>query len=111
MTPEFERGWNAAIEAAASHLLRALESGRVISAEIRAMSRPSVLTGDGWQPIETAPLDTPLPCDIEIGAVHFGKGVKLSTFIEAARRWYGLAAQHFPGKLGDFPAPPKGEEG
>jgi hypothetical protein len=33
-------------------------------------------------------LDVPLPCDVRVGHTTFRKGVKLNTFIEAARRWH-----------------------
>lgn len=42
----------------------------------------------------TADLDAPLPCRIDIGPVSFAKGVKLRTFVEAARRWYDKASDH-----------------
>jgi hypothetical protein len=37
------------------------------------------------------PLNTPLPCDVKVGGGTFRKGVKLGTFVEAARRWHNLA--------------------
>lgn len=41
-----------------------------------------------------APEDTPLPCDVTVGHTTFHKGVALSTFITAARRWHRVG---FPG--------------
>ena len=42
-------------------------------------------------PATTDPLDMELPCDIQMPGVRFGKGVKLRTFVEAARRWKRMA--------------------
>lgn len=39
---------------------------------------------------EGDPLDTPLPCEITIGATTFGKGVKLRALVTRARRDYEL---------------------
>lgn len=39
--------------------------------------------------------DAKLPCDVHIGGIKFGKGVNLSTFVNAARRWYMGAQQAF----------------
>lgn len=33
------------------------------------------------------PMDTPLPCDIHVQGMRFGKGVALRTFVDAAIRW------------------------
>lgn len=40
------------------------------------------------------PLDTPLPCDIRVHGMRFGKGVKLRVFAEAAARWKVLADKY-----------------
>ena len=38
------------------------------------------------------PLDTPLPCEVSVPGMRFGKGVSLRTFVQAATRWKTLAA-------------------
>lgn len=35
-----------------------------------------------------AGLDAPLPCDVQVGHATFRKGVRLGTFVAAARRWH-----------------------
>lgn len=45
------------------------------------------------QPAQGAdPLDMPLPCDVNLPNMRFGKGVSLRTFAQAAARWKTLAA-------------------
>lgn len=41
------------------------------------------------------PMNLPLPCDITVGGGTFRKGVKLITFVEAARRWHREAFPDF----------------
>jgi hypothetical protein len=40
------------------------------------------------RPPSAEPFDMPLPCDVKVGAVTFRKGVRLGTFVDAARRWH-----------------------
>jgi hypothetical protein len=42
------------------------------------------------------PLDTPLPCDVRLPGVVFGKGVKLRALVNAAARWKERADRTFP---------------
>lgn len=42
-------------------------------------------------PETTDPLDMELPCEIRVPGMRFSKGVKLRTFVEAARRWKAMA--------------------
>jgi hypothetical protein len=39
------------------------------------------------------PLDTPLPCEVALPGMKFGKGVKLRTLVDAASRWKVIAAK------------------
>jgi hypothetical protein len=41
------------------------------------------------------PMDTPLPCDVQINRITFKKGVSLRTLVEAAARWQADAASAF----------------
>lgn len=41
------------------------------------------------------PMNTPLPCDVTVGGGTFRKGVRLGTFVEAARRWHREANPDF----------------
>lgn len=41
------------------------------------------------------PMNTPLPCDVKIGATTFRKGVKLGTFVLAAQHWHREAFPDF----------------
>lgn len=41
------------------------------------------------------PMCKPLPCDITVGGATFRKGVRLGTFVEAARRWHREAHPDF----------------
>ncbi len=46
-------------------------------------------------------LDSPLPCDVEIGPISFKKGVALRVFVTAARRWYETALEGQPRPTAD----------
>lgn len=53
---------------------------------------------------ETQEEDALLPYRIQVGPVRFGKGVKLSTFVESAQRWYDRAALATGGAPASVPA-------
>ncbi|HKT52902.1 MAG TPA: hypothetical protein VJP88_00505 [Caulobacteraceae bacterium] len=66
-----------------------------------------------WTPLpapaeaRSDPLDTPLPCDVEVAHIRFRKGVALRTFVNAARRWHAKASaaeKTDPEKLAEFKA-------
>ncbi|TWA71855.1 hypothetical protein FBZ84_101121 [Azospirillum baldaniorum] len=39
------------------------------------------------------PLDTPLPCDVNVPNMRFGKGIPLRVLVDAAARWKVIAAK------------------
>lgn len=62
---------------------------KIVEALLRTPAKEAV-TPAAHTDTEGDPLDTPLPCEITIGATTFGKGVKLRTLVTRARRDYEL---------------------
>lgn len=64
-------------------------SEEITDAELKRMydaARAALTASPQAEPVAN-PLDTPLPCRIDLGGMSFGKGVKLRTLVNAARRW------------------------
>jgi hypothetical protein len=67
-------------------------AGHLAFHQVRDLAREAIAAWNRRTPPATPadPLDTPLPCVVEINHIRYGKGVKLRTLVNAARRWHSL---------------------
>ena len=75
------------LEAVVNRPVNSISPAREIDGEMWIRASDHLAAMRGREAVPDDPMDTPLPCDITFKGLKLGKGCKLGTLVETARRW------------------------